>query len=360
MPHERAGTPARPDDLVDVPRLITAYYALHPDPAEPGQRVAFGTSGHRGSSLDTAFNEAHIARHQPGDLRVPRGAGHRRPALPRRRHPRAVRARPGHRARGARRQRRDRADRRARRLHADARRLARDPERTTAGAPAGLADGIVVTPSHNPPARRRLQVQPAATAARPTPTPPRWIAGPGQRADPGRPRGRPARSRYDRGARRRHHRPVRLPRPATSTTCRRDRPGRDPARRRPHRRRPAGRRVGRPTGGAIAERHGLDLTVVNPIVDPTWRVHDARLGRQDPDGLLVAVRDGVADRRARTSFDIATGNDADADRHGIVTPDGGLMNPNHYLAVAIAYLYAAPRRAGARHGDRQDAGVVAR
>src|SRR3954467_6046497 len=61
MPHQRAGTPARPEDLVDVPRLITAYYALHPDPAEPGQRVAFGTSGHRGSSLNTAFNEDHIA-----------------------------------------------------------------------------------------------------------------------------------------------------------------------------------------------------------------------------------------------------------------------------------------------------------
>ncbi len=61
MPHERAGEQARPEDLVDVARLVTAYYALHPDPAEPGQRVAFGTSGHRGSSLATAFNEDHIA-----------------------------------------------------------------------------------------------------------------------------------------------------------------------------------------------------------------------------------------------------------------------------------------------------------
>src|SRR3954469_24468966 len=61
MVHERAGLPAQPADLVDVARLVTAYYALHPDPAEPGQRVAFGTSGHRGSSLNTAFNEDHIA-----------------------------------------------------------------------------------------------------------------------------------------------------------------------------------------------------------------------------------------------------------------------------------------------------------
>ncbi|MCL2555122.1 MAG: phosphoglucomutase, alpha-D-glucose phosphate-specific, partial [Actinomycetia bacterium] len=61
MPHERAGTPAGPEDLVDVSRLVTAYYALHPDPGDPAQAVAFGTSGHRGSSLATAFNEDHIA-----------------------------------------------------------------------------------------------------------------------------------------------------------------------------------------------------------------------------------------------------------------------------------------------------------
>ena len=86
---------------------------------------------------------------------------------------------------------------------------------------------------------------------------------------------------------------------------------------------------------AIAERHRLDLTVVNPARRPDVAVHDPRLGRQDPHGLLVAVRDGVADRHRRDEFQIATGNDADADRHGIVTPDGGLLNPNHFLAVAI-------------------------
>ena len=94
--------------------------------------------------------------------------------------------------------------------------------------------------------------------------------------------------------------------------------------------------------GAIAERHRPRPHRGQPAGRPDVAVHDPRLGRQDPDGLLVAVRDGVADRPARTSTQIATGNDADADRHGIVTPDGGLMNPNHYLAVAIDYLYSPP------------------
>ena len=97
--------------------------------------------------------------------------------------------------------------------------------------------------------------------------------------------------------------------------------------------------------GEIGERHGLDLTVVNPLVDADVEVHDAGLGREDPDGLLVAVGDGLADRppRGGAEYDIATGNDADADRHGIVTPDAGLMNPNHYLAVAIGYLFGGAR-----------------
>ena len=73
MNHPRAGTVAQPSDLVDVAHLVTAYYTGQPDPSDPDQRVAFGTSGHRGSSLNTAFNEAHIARDHPGDLRLPQG-----------------------------------------------------------------------------------------------------------------------------------------------------------------------------------------------------------------------------------------------------------------------------------------------
>ena len=94
--------------------------------------------------------------------------------------------------------------------------------------------------------------------------------------------------------------------------------------------------------GEIADRHGLDLTVVNPLVDPTWRFMTLdwdgkiRMDCSSPSAMasLVAQKD---------AYDVATGNDADADRHGIVTPDAGLMNPNHYLAVAIEYLFGAQR-----------------
>ena len=90
--------------------------------------------------------------------------------------------------------------------------------------------------------------------------------------------------------------------------------------------------------GAIAERHDLDLTVVNPLVDATWRFMTL-----DTDGKIrmdCSSRNAMASLIAnRDKYQIATGNDADSDRHGVVTPDGGLLNPNHYLAVAIEYLY---------------------
>ena len=118
--------------------------------------------------------------------------------------------------------------------------------------------------------------------------------------------------------------------------------------------RAAGVRIGAdPLGGAsvaywgeIGERYGLDLTVVNPEVDPTFRFMTL-----DWDGKIrmdcsSPSRHGRVSSRRQHDFDIATGNDTDADRHGIVTPDAGLMNPNHYLAVAISYLYAPRRLAG--------------
>lgn len=122
--------------------------------------------------------------------------------------------------------------------------------------------------------------------------------------------------------------------------------------------RTAGVRIGAdPLGGAsvaywaeIAERHRLDLTVVNPLVDPTWRFMTLdwdgkiRMDCSSPYAMASLIGD-------RTAYDLSTGNDADADRHGIVTPDGGLLNPNHYLAVAIDYLYSH------RDGWPGDAGV---
>ena len=128
--------------------------------------------------------------------------------------------------------------------------------------------------------------------------------------------------------------------------------------------RDAGVRIGAdPLGGAsvdywaaIAERHRLDLTVVNPLVDPTWRFMTLdwdgkiRMDCSSPYAMASLVRAMAGD----APYDIATGNDADSDRHGIVTPDGGLLNPNHFLAVAIEYLYThrdgwpRRRRASAR------------
>jgi len=146
-----AGDPAPPDRLVDVPRLITAYYSEKPDPAVSAQRVAFGTSGHRGISFESSFNETHVLAIHPGDLQLPQAARHRRTAVPRCRHSRAVRAR----------------------VASALEVLAANGVEVMASAgdeytptPAishailthnrgrtasGLADGIVITPSHNPP-----------------------------------------------------------------------------------------------------------------------------------------------------------------------------------------------------------------
>ncbi len=106
--------------------------------------------------------------------------------------------------------------------------------------------------------------------------------------------------------------------------------------------------------GAIAERHRLDLTVVNPLVDPTWRFMtldwDGKIRMDCSSPYAMASLIGSKD-----DYDVATGNDADADRHGIVTPDGGLLPPNAYLAVAIEHLLATRTGLAGRGRDRQDA-----
>ncbi|MFG1806847.1 phosphoglucomutase (alpha-D-glucose-1,6-bisphosphate-dependent) [Streptomyces sp. NPDC049040] len=335
MPHQRAGTPARPDDLVDVPRLITAYYALHPDPAEPGQRVAFGTSGHRGSSLDTAFNEDHIAATSQAICDYRSGQGTTGPLF----------------------------------LGIDTHALS-EPARVTAlevfaangvtvlldendgytptpavshaiitfnnGRTSGLADGVVVTPSHNPPSDGGFKYNPpnGGPAASDATT---WIQ---DRAN-----------QLITDGLKRVHRIGYARALAAPTTARYDFLGRYvddlPAVLDLVAVRRAGVRIGAdPLGGAsveywgrIAEWHGLDLTVVNPVADPTWRFMtldwDGKIRMDCSSPYAMA---SLIDRK--DDYAIATGNDADADRHGIVTPDGGLMNPNHYLAVAIGYLAA--------------------
>ncbi|MFJ4561786.1 phosphoglucomutase (alpha-D-glucose-1,6-bisphosphate-dependent) [Streptomyces massasporeus] len=335
MQHERAGSPAGPEDLVDVARLVTAYYARRPDLDDPGQRVTFGTSGHRGSSLAAAFNDDHIAATSQAICEYRAGQGIDGPLF----------------------------------LGADTHALS-EPARVTAlevfaanevtvliddadgytptpavshailthnrGRTTGLADGVVVTPSHNPPADGGFKYNPpsggpAASDAT------SWIQDRAneiirgglkdvRRVSYARALEAPTTGRYDFLGTYVADLPDVLDLDAI---------------------RSAGIRIGAdPLGGAsvaywgrIAEQHGLDLTVVNPHTDPTWRFMTLdwdgkiRMDCSSPYAMASLIEQ-------RDRFQISTGNDADADRHGIVTPDAGLMNPNHYLAVAISYLYA--------------------
>ena len=296
-PESRAGQPATQSDLVDVDGLLAAYYDREPDPEDPEQQVAFGTSGHRGSAL-TPRSTSRTSSPSPrrsastGASRAPTArcssAATRTRCPSRRGRPRSRCCWPttsrcsSTAATATRRPRRSRTRSCGQRRPHQRRRAwptgSWSPRRTT--RPATAASSTT----------RR-------TAARPTPTPP-VDRRPRQRADPRAGCATSAGSPTSRA-------------PAATTSSAAyvdDLPqvlDLDAIRE-------AGVRIGAdPLGGAsvdywgaIGERYGLDLTVVNPEVDPTWRVHDARLGRQDPDGLLVAVRHGVADRaqgRATTS-----------------------------------------------------------
>jgi phosphoglucomutase len=334
MTSPRAGQPAAAEDLVDVAKLVTAYYALHPDPGEVAQRVSFGTSGHRGSALTATFNEDHIVATTQAICEYRAGQGIYGPlylgadthALS---EPAQVSALEVLAANGV-------------RVLLDARDgYTPTPAVSRAilvhNASAGpRADGIVVTPSHNPPSDGGFKYNP--------------------------PDGGPAGTDITRQIQDRAN--------ALLTE------GLAGVRRMPYARaiaadttgrfdfldayvaalgqvvdlaaiRDAGLRIGAdPLGGAsvgywgeIGERYGLDLTVVNPHVDATFRFMTL-----DWDGKIrmdCSSPSAMASLIARQhEFTIATGNDTDADRHGIVTPDAGLLNPNHYLAVAIEYLYA--------------------
>ncbi len=327
--HPRAGTPARPEDLVDVSRLVAAYYDDHPDPGAAEQRVAFGTSGHRGSSLRCSFNEDHVAAISQAICEHRSAAGVTGPLF----------------------------------LARDTHGLS-EPAMTTAlevftangvavlidsadgytptpvlshailthnrAHPDSRADGVVISPSHNPPDDGGFKYNPpdggpagsditSGIEKRAN----ELIAGgmrevrrvPVERADVGR---HDFLTSYVDD----------LPTVIDMTAIAR-----------------SGLRIGAdPLGGAsvaywarIAERHGLDLTVVNDRVDPTWSFMtldwDGKIRMDCSSPYAMA---SLIEQRSR--YQLATGNDADADRHGIVTPDAGLMNPNHYLAVAIDYL----------------------
>jgi phosphoglucomutase len=331
MSDPRAGQPAQPSDLVDVAALVTAYYTTEPDPAEPSQQVAFGTSGHRGSSFDAAFNEAHILATTQAicEYRAEQGVdgplfvGRDTHALSEPAWATALEVLAANDVTVL--------------VDADDRytptpAVSHAILRANGGRATGLADGIVVTPSHNPPRDGGFKYNPPSGGPADTDAT-GWIAGrandllraglSGVRRVP-LDQARAAAEGYDFLGTYVDD----LPNVVDIDTIRQ-----------------AGVRIGAdPLGGAsvdywaaIAERHGLDLTVVNPTVDPTWRFMtldwDGRIRMDCSSPAAMASLVGRKDE-----FQIATGNDADADRHGIVTPDGGLMNPNHFLAVAIAYL----------------------
>jgi phosphoglucomutase len=326
--NDRAGQPAQSSDLVDIEQLVHAYYQLTPDVSIPEQKVVFGTSGHRGSSLDSAFNKTHIEAITQAIVEYRTGQGITGPlfigrdthALSQPAETTALEV-----------------------LVANEVRVLVDEFDDFVPTPAlshailtynraghdDQADGIIITPSHNPPRDGGFKYNPPhggpadsdATG---------WIANRANELIAG------------------GNRDVIRAEPSAVETY--DFRGNyvddlvniidvDAIR-------AAGVRIGAdPLGGAsvhywqlIAERYGLDLTVVNPQVDPQWAFMtldwDGKI-RMDPSSSS-AMASVLAHQH---EYDVLTGNDADADRHGIVTPDGGLMNPNHYLAVAIQYLY---------------------
>ncbi|SLM88588.1 Phosphoglucomutase [Brevibacterium yomogidense] len=331
----RAGQPAEERDLVDIPELLDAYHDLVPDPVDAAQRVSFGTSGHRGSSLTRSFNEAHIAATTQAIVDYRRAQGHTGPifvgrdthalsepaflttmeVLAANAVPAMIDDRDGYTPTPV-------------ISHAI---LAHNREHAAA---QGLADGIVITPSHNPPTDGGFKYNPphggpAGTDATD------WIQ---QRAN----------TLLEQGWESIERTPFQRAFHLENTTNFNFMDAyvsdlesvidMDAIR-------SAGITIGAdPMGGAavdywvgISDLFDLDLTVVNPEVDPAFAFmtldwdEKIRMDCSSPYAMasLVASRD---------SFDIATGNDADADRHGIVTPDAGLMDPNHYLAVAIDYL----------------------
>src|SRR5450631_1857352 len=339
MNDPRAGQVAAPSDLVDVAHLVTVYYANTPDSSDPDQRVVFGTSGHRGSSLRNAFNEVHILAITQAVCDYRRAQGYNGPLFMGRdthglSEPAWVSAlevlvannvtvlvdnRDGFTPTPA-------------VSHAI---LRCNRGKALNGQPAGgLADGIVVTPSHNPPGDGGIKYNPPH-------------GGPAD-SDATTAIANAANAYIEAGLAGVQRIPFARARAAATSydflgTYVDDLPNIVDI----SRIRDADIRIGAdPLGGAsvaywaeIADRHRLDLTVVNPLVDATWRFmtldHDGkiRMHCSSPNAMasLIANRD---------HYQIATGNDADADRHGIVTPDGGLMNPNHFLAVAIEYLFA--------------------
>ncbi len=337
---DRAGLPADPQSLVDVDRLVAAYYDRRPDPAVPSERVAFGTSGHRGSSLTGSFNEEHILATTQAICDYRRREGIGGPLF----------------------------------LGRDTHALSEPAFRTAievlvanrvgvlvdaadgfTPTPAlshailvhnrhgsgGTADGIVVTPSHNPPEDGGFKYNPPsggpadASITKAIEDQANDLLRAGLRGV--------RRDTFDRAAGEvgRYDFMGTYVDDLDSVVDMEAIAG-------------SGLRLGAdPLGGAavhywgaIRDRYGLDLTVTNEIVDPRFAFMacdwDGRI-RMDPSSPYAMARlVGLRDR-----FDLALGNDTDADRHGIVTPAAGLLDPNHFLSAAVGYLFGGARSWGA-------------
>ena len=346
-----AGKPAPLSSLIDVAKLVTAYFELRPDPAIAAQRVVFGTSGHRGSAFDGSFNEWHVLAitqaicdyRRAHDISGPLFIGIDTHALsePRLRQ----------RARSARRERRERHAGGERRIHADAGDLACHPDLQPRAQRRACADGIVITPSHNPPDNGGYKYNP------PNGGPADTTSRTGSKRAPTAIWRRSSRGEADAATptalQRRDDAPPRLSRRLRRRSRLGDRHGRDPRRRDAHGRRSAGRRR-RPllggdrrtlqTGSHRGQRgRGSDVPL-----------HDARLGRTDPHGPVLAVRDAALDR-IKDRFDIAFACDTDHDRHGIVTP-GRTAAPQPLPVGGDRLPVPAPPAVGSRGRRRQDRG----
>jgi phosphoglucomutase len=344
--HPLAGQPAPAASLVDVPRLVTAYYSLRPDPGVAAQRVSFGTSGHRGSSLDSSFNEHHVLSVTQAICEYRRAQGITGPlymgfdthALSAPAYASALEVLAGN--------------------GVEVMISAGDEYTPTPavslailmhnrGRTQGLADGIVITPSHNPPNDGGFKYNPTNGGPADSGIT-KWIEnranellesklGGVKRIDYAAARRAPGVRSHDfLGA---YVDELGAILDMDAIRASRIRMGVDPL------------------GGAgvhywprIAEQYGLDLTVVNDAVDPTFRFMtldwDGKI-RMDPSSPY-AMRGLIG---LKDKFDIAFACDTDHDRHGIVTVSAGLMPPNHYLSVAIDYLFSH------RPGWRTDAAV---
>ena len=333
--HDRAGQLARPEDLIDLDALLGAYETIKPDMSDPAQRVVFGTSGHRGSSLDGAFNETHILAIAQSITEYRAAQGITGPLFVGR-DPHSL-SEPAWRttlevliANGV-------------EVLIDA----RDGFTPTPAVSHAIlthnrintrqADGILITPSHNPPRDGGIKYNPPSGGPAGGDATSAIAARANQLIENGNKDVRrvPFAKAYAEAGRFDFLAAYIDDLPSVlDLDVIRD----------------AGVRIGAdPLGGAavdywgqIADRHRLNLTVVNEAVDPRWAFMPLdtdgkiRMDCSSPSAManLIRIMQGGA------AYDVATGNDADADRHGIVTPDGGLMNPNHFLAAAIAYLFA--------------------